>query len=75
MSALDLTGRPQTDPVTLSAPEQTWTRWLGPLISLALLGGVLRDYSSFDLPADIRLLAASPAFWGLFVLYFLSTPL
>lgn len=53
----------------------TWTRWLGPVISLALLAGVLREYSRFELRAESHLLTAGFGFWILFVLHYLSTPL
>lgn len=75
MTALAASPPPQADPAPLATPGPTWTRWLGPVVSLALLGGVLREYSGFQLSADTRLLTAHPAFWALFVLYFLSTPL
>ena len=75
MTALAATAPPIPDPVPLEAPGRAWTRWLGPLISLALLAGVLREYSRFELTADSRVLAAAPAFWLLFVLYFLCTAL
>lgn len=75
MTAFAAEAAPLADPVPLSIRGATWTRWLGPLISLALLGGVLREYSSFDLAAIAHLLTARPAFWVLFVVYFLSTPL
>jgi hypothetical protein len=52
-----------------------WTNWLGPLISLALLAGVLHEYSRFELRADSHLLAAGIGFWALFVLHYLATPL
>ena len=64
-----------SDPQPLEVPVRAWTRWLGPLISLALLAGVLREYSHFELSEITRLLAATPAFWVLFVLYFLCTSL
>ena len=66
---------PPPDPQLLAAPGRAWTRWLGPLISLALLAAVLREYSRFELTESTRLLAATPAFWVLFVLYFLCTAL
>ena len=75
MTALAATAPPIPDPAPLEAPGRAWTRWLGPLISLALLAGVLREYSRFELTADSRVLAAAPAFWLLFVLYFLCTAL
>ena len=75
MTTLVTPALPLSDPVPLAAPDRTWTRWLGPLISLALLAVVLLDYSRFELRADTRLLAAAPAFWVLFVLYFLCTAL
>ena len=52
-----------------------WTNWLGLLISLALLVGVLREYTRFELRADSHLLAAGIGFWALFVLHYLATPL
>ena len=73
MTALAATALPPSDPLPLAAPGRAWTRWLGPLISLALLAVVLRNYSRFELTADTRVLAAAPAFWVLFVLYFLCT--
>ena len=54
---------------------RTWARWLGPLISLALLAGVLREYSRFELRVDSHMLAAGIGFWALFVLHYLFTPL
>ena len=63
------------DPLPLAPPARAWMRWLGPLISLALLAGVLREYSRFELTANTRILAAAPAFWVLFALYFLCTAL
>ena len=62
-------------PAPLAAAGTGWTRWLGPLISLALLAAVLREYSRFELRADSHLLSAGLAFWALFVLHYLSTPL
>lgn len=75
MTALTIGALQSADPAPLAVPGPTWTRWLGPLISLALLGGVLRDCSNIDLTANTHRLAAAPAFWVLFVLYFLSTPM
>ncbi|QGN55814.1 hypothetical protein [Novosphingobium sp. Gsoil 351] len=51
-----------------------WTNWLGPLISLALLAGVLREYSRFELRADSHVLEAGAGFGVLFVLHYLVTP-
>ena len=62
-------------PAPLATAGEGWTRWLGPLISLALLAGVLREYSHFELRADSHLLGAGLMFWALFVLHYLSTPL
>jgi len=55
--------------------EPEWTRWLGPVISLTLLGGVLREFTRFEVRADSHLFAAGTAFWVLFVAYYLATPL
>lgn len=74
MNALGLPAAPALSFATVEA-NRTWTRWLGPLISLALLAGVLREYSRFELRADSHLLAAGIGFWMLFVLHYLSTPL
>lgn len=61
-------------PTPLQSVERRWTQWCGPLISLALLAGVLREYSRFELRADSHVLECGVPFWGLFVLYYLSTP-
>jgi len=61
-------------PATVS-PAHGWSRWLGPLVSVALLGGVLHAYSRLELRADTHVLAAGVVFWCLFVLHYLSTPL
>lgn len=61
-------------PAPLESGRREWTRWLGPLISLALLVGVFREYSRFELRADGHLLAQGALFWCAFVLYYLSTP-
>ena len=74
MSAVTAAVVPQM-PAPLAGAEPNWTRWLGPLISLALLAGVLREYSRYELRADSHLLGAGIGFWALFVLHYLSTPL
>ena len=58
-----------------AAAGRSWTRWLDPLISLALLTGVLREYSHIELRADSHLFDVGIAFWSVFILYYLSTPL
>jgi hypothetical protein len=59
----------------LAGNGPAWTRWLGPLVSLALLAGVLREFSRFELSADGRLFEGGAMFWAIFVVYYLATPL
>lgn len=73
MTVVALAGAASLPPLVES--KSRWSRWLGPLISLALLFGVLCQYSRFELGSDGHLFEAGLAFWALFVLHYLSTPL
>lgn len=73
MTVVALAGSASLPP--LVEAKSRLSRWLGPLISLALLFGVLRQYSRLELGSDGHLFEAGLAFWALFVLHYLSTPL
>lgn len=62
------------DPAPLLAPQKSWLHWLGPVISLAILVGVLHAFTRFEIRADLRLVPHNIVFWMIFAGYYLSTP-
>ena len=54
---------------------RSWTVWLGPLLSLMLLGAAFAQVGAFDFGALYQLLPRSPWFWLLFVVTYSATPL
>lgn len=63
------------DPAPLVADSQSWSRWIGTLVSLALLVFVGWYLLHNDLMAHLRLIPRSPVFWAAFALYYFAGPL
>src|SRR5262249_34880236 len=65
----------QTIGQTISAPGKSWTRWTGPLVSLAILAAVAFQLRTLDAHSLLSLLPSSAAFWLCFVAYYLAGPI
>lgn len=63
---------PPVEPDAKGAPPPGWTRHVGTVISLALLGAVAWQLSRLDFAEVWRLLPLSPLFWLVFVLSYAS---
>lgn len=62
------------DPKPLVETGRNWTRYFGPLVSLAILGAVLYQLRGLDFGDVSALMPTSPAFWTLFVVGYLLAP-
>lgn len=64
-----------SDPPILAGSRRSWTAWLGPAASIAILLVVLREMGRQRLGLDIAQLPHSVTFWAAFVLYNLASPI
>ena len=62
------------DPAPLKVAPRHWTRFLGPGISLLVLGAVLYQLRFLDLHMLWRMLPVSFAFWAAFAVAYMITP-
>lgn len=63
------------DPPSLILPARNWTRWLGPLISVAILVVVFRELGRLNLHADMSLLPSGVGFWLVFLIFYCTAPI
>ncbi len=63
------------DPKPLVEKGRNWTRYVGPAISLLILGAVLYQLRDLDFRNIGELLPSSPLFWLLFILSYVQAPL
>lgn len=62
------------DPKPLVEKSRNWTRYIGPLVSLGILGAVLYSLRDLDF-RDVRaLLPVSPFFWLIFAISYVQAP-
>ncbi len=57
------------------AGQRGWLRWLGPLLSLAIVGVAASHFRGSDFPRIAALVPRSPLFWLVFALAYLAQPL
>lgn len=62
------------DPAPLAVASRNWTRWVGPGISLLILGAVLYQLRSIDLAELWRILPVRIDFWIAFIAVYVATP-
>lgn len=62
------------DPKPLVETGRNWTRYFGPLVSIALLGGVLYQLRDLNFRDVSALMPTSPLFWTIFCLGYLTAP-
>lgn len=62
------------DPAPLIRAGRNWTHWIGPLVSVLMLGAVVYELRSIDLREVWALLPTSIGFWLLFLAYYLAGP-
>lgn len=67
--------RPLIDPEPLARTGTRITRWIGPMVSLLILGAVLYQFRHMDTAALWRMLPMAPLFWVAFALYYMAAPL
>lgn len=63
------------DPEPLIRRGRNWTHYVGPAVSLLILGAVLYQLRMIDLPQLWQMLPAKPDFWVLFAITYLTAPL
>ncbi|WP_336965786.1 hypothetical protein [Sphingobium aquiterrae] len=63
------------DPEPLVQTGRNWTQWIGPLLSLLILGAVVWQFRAMDLAELWRLLPMGATFWIAFILYYAAGPL
>lgn len=68
-------GETAMDPAPLVLPARNWTRWLGPLVSVAILVVVFHELGRMNLRADMSLLPHGIGFWLVFLIYYCTAPL
>ncbi len=61
-------------PAPLAGRERGLAAWLGPIISVMILGSVVYQLRTLDLRALAALLPTTPAFWLAFIVYYLASP-
>ena len=62
------------DPAPLVVASRNWARWLGPGISILILGAVLYQLRSLDFAQLWHLLPVSIGFWLAFIAYYMASP-
>lgn len=62
------------DPEPLVSKGRTWTRWIGPLISLLILASVAYQLRQMDVRRLATLLPSSPTFWLVLITYYFAGP-
>ncbi len=60
------TPAPMLDPKPLIETGRKWSRWLGPLISFAVLMAILVQLQSLNIAKIRALVPTTPLFWGVF---------
>lgn len=63
------------DPQPLVRTGRNWTAWIGPVISLMVLGAVLYQMRQLDYHEIVAMVPANPAFWIAFLLYYCASPI
>ncbi len=64
-----------TPAVAQPAGPRGWLRWLGPLLSLAIVGVAFSHFRGSDLPRIAALVPRSPIFWLVFALAYFAQPI
>ncbi|MET0240711.1 MAG: hypothetical protein ABW184_12530 [Sphingobium sp.] len=73
--AIDAPGMAIPDPQPLAVTPRNWTRFVGPAISLLVLGAVLYQLRFLDFAQLWSMLPFSPSFWAAFAFAYMVTPL
>ena len=66
------TPAPQLEALAASAPR--WRQWLGPLLSLTIVGAVLYQIGGVDFARIGAMLPANPLFWAMFAAAYMAQP-
>jgi hypothetical protein len=66
------TPTPELEALAARAPR--WRQWLGPLLSLTIVGGVLFKIGGVDFTRIWAMLPANPLFWLLFAAAYMAQP-
>jgi hypothetical protein len=62
----------ELEALAVTAPR--WKQWLGPLLSLAIVGAVLVKIGGIDLGRILAMVPANPLFWALFAAAYMAQP-
>jgi hypothetical protein len=65
-------GAPELEALARNAPR--WRQWLGPLLSLGIVGAVLVKIGGVDFTHIAAMLPTSPLFWALFACAYMAQP-
>lgn len=65
-------GAPELEALARNAPR--WRQWLGPLLSLGIVGAVLVKIGGVDFTHIAAMLPTSPLFWTLFACAYMAQP-
>jgi hypothetical protein len=74
-AALDVPAERIIDPEPLVRTGQTWTKWIGPVISVLILASVAYQLRQMDVRRLTALLPSSPVFWTVIVAYYFAGPI
>jgi hypothetical protein len=66
------TPAPQLEALAASAPR--WRQWLGPLLSLSIVGAVLYQIGGVDFARIGAMVPANPLFWAMFAAAYMAQP-
>lgn len=73
-AALEAPTKRIIDPEPLIRSGRTWTRWIGPAISLLILAGVAYQFRQMDVRRLAVLLPSNPVFWTVIGAYYFAGP-